>query len=71
MNFARGLSHAVVFFKNANVTDADLLAFVPAFNGYVTHGSPRVEKIRLNGSPVSDAALKVFRKAAPKCEVER
>jgi hypothetical protein len=70
-NFARGLLHSVFIFKNANVTDADLNAFVPAFNGYAPRGSPRIETIRLKGSLVSNDALERFRRAVPDCKVER
>lgn len=58
------------FFIKANVTDADLDAFPPAFNGYLPWGSARIVKIRLNGSPVSAEAVERFRQAVPACEIE-
>jgi hypothetical protein len=55
-------------FKNSNVRDDDLDAFIPAFNGYVNPFTIKV--IRLNGSKVSPEAVQRFREAVPGCEIE-
>jgi hypothetical protein len=49
------------------MSDTDLDAFMPAFNG---HGNLRIEKIDLNGSKVSLDAVHRFRQAVPDCEVK-
>jgi hypothetical protein len=59
----------VIIFKNKNVTDADLDAFAPAFNGYL-RVSNRIVGMKLCGSQVSQDALDRFRKMAPDCPVE-
>ncbi len=64
-------SPRTVRFTDANVTDEDLAAFVPAFNGYAPPGFERIGKLRLNRSAVSDDAVERFRLAVPNCEVER
>jgi hypothetical protein len=69
-DFSKGLPHAVYVFRNGNVTDADLRAFVPAFNGHAPAGFGRIARIRLNGAPVSADAVRRFRQAVPNCEVE-
>jgi hypothetical protein len=69
-NFAQGLHQATYVFVNANVTDEDLEAFLPAFNGYSLRGLARVKVMRLNGSPVSQEAIQRFRRAVPDCKVE-
>jgi len=69
-NFSNGLLHAEYVFKNGNVTDADLSAFVPAFNGYAPAGFGQIVRIRLSGSQVSAEAVQRFRQAVPDCEVE-
>ena len=69
-NFRNGLERAVYTFKHGNVTDADLDAFVPAFNGYAPAGFGRIETLRLNGSQVSADAVRRFRRRAPDCELE-
>ena len=69
-NFSNGLSRAEYVFKNGNVTDADLCAFVPAFNGYAPGGFGRIVRIRLKGSQVSPEAVQRFRHSVPDCEVE-
>jgi hypothetical protein len=67
-HFQRGLDH-VIYFKHANVTDDDLEAFIPAFNGYAPAGFGRITGLRLNGSHVSADAVRRFRRAVPDCEV--
>lgn len=69
-NFESGLQHAVYTFKHGNVTDDDLQAFVPAFNGYAPDGFGRIVKLRLNGSQVSAEAVRRFRQVAPDCKLE-
>jgi hypothetical protein len=59
----------VIYFKNGNVTDNDLDAFVPAFNGY--YAPMRFGRFRLElfGSKVSSEAIERFRRAVPECEI--
>ena len=69
-NLRGGLLHSTYIFKNGNVTDADLEAFVPAFNGYAPTGFGRIESMQLNGSKVSAEAVKRFRRAVPDCDLQ-
>lgn len=69
-NFANGLQRTVFIFRNGNVTDADLQAFIPAFNGQAPTGYPRVVMLRLNGSRVSAKAVRRFREKVPDCKIE-
>ena len=59
-----------IFFKNSNVTDEDLAAFIPAFNGAL-RSNIRIIGLELNGSPVSDTAIRRFEQAVPGCYVKR
>jgi hypothetical protein len=60
----------VIYFKNRNVTDEDLEAFTPVFNGYHEWiGTRRITALRLNGSNVSVTALQRFQRAVPDCDV--
>jgi hypothetical protein len=69
LNVVNGLEHAVIIFKNGNVTDADLERFVPAFNGHLSYGAPHIEAIRLMSSKVSPGAVRRFRQAVPQCKL--
>jgi hypothetical protein len=57
-----------ITFIRRNVTDADLDAFAAAFRGRAPYRF-EVRKMRLNGSPVSPAAIARFRQAVPHCEL--
>jgi hypothetical protein len=70
INFYNGFKQGVMFIPRKNLTDEDLIAFIPYFNGYAYKGMPGIVKIRLNGSNVSPEAIERFRKAVPSCEVE-
>jgi hypothetical protein len=54
-----------VFFRNQNVIDEDLDAFVPAFTlrGGAKAGSTPIRRLNLNGSVVSAAKIEQFEKA--------
>lgn len=65
--FVDGVFH----FKQGAVTDAELMAFVPACNGPLPNGLGTVRVLELNGSKVSDGAIAEFKKAVPGCEVRR
>ncbi len=69
-NFAKGKDQCVLSIPLKNLTDEDLIGFIPYFNGYASKGMPGVVKIELNGSKVSPDAIARFRKAVPSCEVE-
>ena len=62
--------NVVVTFKNGNVTDEDLMRFIPAFRetGRIP-GFGRITKIRLCESRVSDAAVSRFRNRVTWCDV--
>lgn len=70
INFSKDFKHDVLFIPRKNLTDEDLIAFIPYFNGHDLKGLPRVVKIRLNGSNVSPETIEQFRRAVPTCEVE-
>lgn len=70
INISEDQKHCVLSIPNKNLTDEDLIAFIPYFNGYAYRGSLGIVKIRLNGSNVSPDAIARFRKAVPSCEVE-
>lgn len=65
------LADGIVRFKSGAVADADLAAFVPAFNGGLPEGLGTIRVLDLNGSPVSEEAIERFRAAVPECEVRR
>ena len=69
-NFGSGFQRVVYTFKNGNVTDADLVEFVPAFNGHAPAGFGRVVVLRLSGSNVSTEAVRRFRETVPDCQLE-
>lgn len=69
-NFANGKDQCVLSIPQKNLTDEDLIGFIPYFNGYASKGMPGVVKIKLNGSNVSPKAIEHFCKAVPSCEVE-
>lgn len=58
-------------FKNGNVTDDDLLAFIPAFNGHAPSGFIKAARIDLGGSQVSPEAIDRFHRAVPECKIVR
>jgi hypothetical protein len=58
-----------IYFRNGNVTDKDLDAFVPAFNGYAPMGFERITMFDLFGSKVSSEAIERFQRAVPECEI--
>jgi len=69
-NFHAGTDHVIIF-KNANVTDGDLEAFLPAFGDYArSAGIGEIMGLKLNGSRVSAEALRRFRQAVPDCKVD-
>ena len=55
-----------VEFRNANVTDADVKSFLPAFDGDERRDFVVID---LKGSPVSPAALAELKAAAPNCHI--
>jgi hypothetical protein len=59
----------VLRFKNANVTDEDLITFIPAFNGYAPKGFPRIRRLDLVNSNVSFQGVERFERAVPACDV--
>ena len=61
----------IVHFKNGNVTDSDLQDFSPAFAVEGHFGPMKVRCVDLNGSNVSDGAMRRFREEAPWCELRR
>jgi hypothetical protein len=65
------LVDGVFRFRPGAVADDDLAAFVPAFNGSLPDGLEPITALDLNGSPVSEAAIKRFEAAVPDCEVRR
>ncbi|BBO34839.1 hypothetical protein [Lacipirellula parvula] len=65
------LADGVLRFRSGAVADADLAAFVPAFNGGLPDGLGTIRVLDLNGSPVSEEAIGRFRVAVPECEVRR
>jgi hypothetical protein len=69
-HFPCGSGYAV-YFKNGNVTDDDLIAFIPAFNDFAPSGFCKIERIELGGSKVSSDAIDRFRRAVPDCEIVR
>ena len=69
-HFANGLDH-VIQFKNKNVTDDDLAAFTPAFNGSAPSGFGTITGLELNGSAVSAEAVERFKRAVPQCQARR
>jgi hypothetical protein len=66
----RGLDRTV-FFSNANVTDDDLVGFIPAFNSFAPQGFGKIIRIELVGSNVSESAIQTFRRRVPDCEIVR
>jgi hypothetical protein len=58
-------------FKNGNVTDDDLLAFIPAFNGHAPSGFIKAVRIDLGGSKISSETIDRFHRAVPHCEIVR
>lgn len=61
----------VILFTHANVTDADLVAFLPAFNDRArSRGFFKITGLRLNGSKVSKEALDKFQRAVPDVKIE-
>lgn len=68
LNMGSSLGH-VIYFKNGNVTDDDLVAFIPAFNNFARSGFGRIERMELRGSRVSPEAIDRFRQAVPDCEI--
>ena len=58
-----------IYFKNGNVTDRDLDAFLPVFNGHLPRGLFRPVSMELRGSNVSAEAIERFQRAVPECEV--
>ena len=64
--------HVVVDFKNGNVTDDDLLRFIPALATETRNPSfGRIVELRLNGSNVTDEALVQLKRLAPDCTTVR
>jgi len=62
---------ATAYFKSRNVSDDDLLEFIPAWNGFAPGGFPEIEQVNLCGSNVSDDAVANFRNAVPGCKLIR
>lgn len=65
------LVDGVFHFRKGAVSDADLVAFIPACNGPLPNGLGTIRVLELNGSKVSDEAIARFRTAAPECEIRR
>ncbi len=65
------LADGVFHFQKGAVSDADLIAFIPACEGPLPNGLGAIRAIELNGSNVSDEAIARFKLAAPACEVRR
>jgi hypothetical protein len=60
-----------VYFKSRNVTDDDLMAFIPAWNGFAPSGFHEIAQVNLCGSNVSDDAVAKFRNSVPSCDLIR
>ena len=58
-------------FQQGAVSDADLIAFIPACEAPLPNGLGAIQALELNGSNVSDEAIARFKLAAPACEVRR
>ena len=57
-------------FRNVTLTDADLDAFTPAFNGHAPAEYFEIEVLDLRGSRVSADAIQRFRSAVPQCTLK-
>lgn len=69
MNFA-DFDNVVVTFKHGNVTDEDIMRFLPAFSRTERiSGIGRITKIKLCGSEVSEEGLLRFRSRVTWCDV--
>ena len=70
LQYQVGTDHIVNFTKG-DVTDEDLLRYLPAFNSYAEQaGVGKIIGFRLNGSKVTQDARRRFQYAVPDCEVE-
>lgn len=61
----------VFSFKQGAVSDAELIAFIPACNGPLPNGLGTIRALELNGAKVSDEAIAEFKTAVPDCEIRR
>ena len=68
-HYPEGAQTVIYIFKHGNVTDRDLLDFIPAFNGYAPNGFGTITEMRLKYSMISPEVLEIFRTEVPDCKL--